>query len=46
MFVHGVSGEAEVTHTMIRDSLIDQGPVLSMYQNREVGIQAVCHQVL
>jgi len=42
MSIHGVSGEDEVTHTMIQYSLKDQGPVLSMDQNREAGIQPVC----
>ena len=46
MYVHGVSEEAEVTHTMIQYSSKDQGPVMSMNQNIEAGILPVCHQVL
>jgi len=46
MSVHEVSGKAEVTCIMIQYSLKDQGPVLLMNQNREVGILQVCCQVL
>lgn len=46
MYVHGVSREAKVTYRMNQYSLKGQGPVLKMNQNREVGIQPACHQVL
>jgi len=44
MSIHAISGEVEVTCTTIQYYMIDQGPVLSMDQNREPSIQPMCWQ--
>jgi len=46
MYVHGVSGEAEVTRTTIQYSPKDQGPMIAMNWNKEARVLPVCHQVL
>jgi len=46
MSTHAVSGESKAIYTMNEYSLKYQGPTIKTNQEREDGIQPVCHQVL